>query len=311
MSNDALGWLLEEDNPSVRYRTLTELLGREPDDPDVLATKRQIPTSAPVQRLFTKMHPNGYWLHNGRGADINYSTSSTHCVLAFLAELGMDRGDARVARAVGRYLNLEPSDYCHHQSCLYAQNLRTFLLLGFGDDPRVRQRVEVLLADERHDGGYLCERISFSARTRSCIRGSTKALSAFAALPQHWASERCLQLVGYFLRRRLLYRMTEPDQLVRDELVQTIFPFGYRANLLEPLYALSVMGYGQRPELGQAWDYLESKRDEQGRYILDWHPPAYFVPGPKGQPNKWVTLYALLALKYRQSAANAAANAKG
>ena len=84
----------------------------------------------------------------------------------------------------------------------------------------------------------------------------------------------------------------------------TIFPFVIAAGLLEPLYALSKMGYGRRAELDDAWRQLEGKRDEQGRYRLDWHPPsAPLQPGPKGQASKWVTLYALLAQKYRESAA--------
>jgi len=50
-----------------------------------------------------------------------------------------------------------------------------------------------------------------------------------------------------------------------------------------------------------AWDILESKRDENGRTILDWHPATFFDPGEKGQPNKWATLYACLSHKYRTS----------
>ncbi len=32
---DVLNWLLEKENPSIRYFTLTSLLGRNLDDPDV------------------------------------------------------------------------------------------------------------------------------------------------------------------------------------------------------------------------------------------------------------------------------------
>jgi hypothetical protein len=172
-------------------------------------------------------------------------------------------------------------------------------MLGYGDDPRVRHRAEVLVADDRWDGGYLCDRSSFSAKTKSCIRGSIKALTAFAALPALWDSERCRKLVSYFLKRRVFYRMTEPDQVVRDELVGTIFPFVIQGSLLEPLHALNVMGYGQHEALDDAWERLAAKRGEGGRYILNWYAPSYFTPGKKGVVNKWVTLYAYLALKYR------------
>jgi hypothetical protein len=194
-----------------------------------------------------------------------------------------------------------PPDYANHQSCLYAYNLRTWVMLGYRDDPRIQERIAVLLADERFDGGYLCDRPSFKATTKSCIRGSTKALMAFAVLPELWNTPRCRQLTDYFLRRRVLYRTRQPEKLVRDELVRTSFPFVISGSLLEPLYALSRMGYGQDERLHSAWDILESKRDENGRYILDAHPPTLFNPGDKGQPSKWTTLYACLAQKYRST----------
>ena len=296
-----IDWLLEDENPSVQYRALTELLDRPPGDPQAQQARAQIPTSKPVRRIFSKMHPDGYWLYRGKGDTVDYAmSSSTHFVLAFLAELGLDREDDRVSMAVERYLDLDPPDFCTHQSCLYAYNLRTFVMLGYGDDPRVRHRAEVLVADDRWDGGYLCDRSSFSAKTKSCIRGSIKALTAFAALPELWDSERCQKLVSYFLKRRVFYRMTEPDQIIRDELVATIFPFGIPGSLLETLLALSVMGYGQHEALSDAWGRLAAKKDEAGRYILDWYPPSYFTPGKKGAVNKWATLYAYLALEYRR-----------
>ncbi len=312
--SNVLDWLLEEDDPSVRYRTLTELLDVAPDDPQVQQTKAQIPHSKPVEKIFAKMHPDGYWLHRGKGAGIEYAmSSSTHFILAILAELGLDRQDERIARAVERYLSLTepdvpnpqiwqiPPDYGNHQSCLYAYNLRTFVMLGYHDDPRIQERIAVLLADERHDGGYLCNRPSFKAKTKSCIRGSIKALMAFAVLPELWETARCRQLVDYFLRRRVLFRTRQPEMLVRGELVRTSFPFMIGGSLLEPLYALSRMGYGQDERLQPAWAFLESKRDQAGRTILDWHPSTLFKPGDTGQPNKWVTLYACLAQKYRHS----------
>jgi len=315
IAQPVLDWLLEAENPSVRYRTLTELLHVASDDPEVRQAYARIAESKPVQKIFAKMHPDGYWLHRGKGAGIEYTmSSSTHFVLAYLAELGMDRQDERIARAVERYLSLTepdvpdpqiwqmPPDYANHQSCLYAYNLRTFVMFGYHDDPRIQERITVLLADERHDGGYLCDRPSFTAKTKSCIRGSLKALLAFAVLPELWDTARCRQLVDYFLRRRVLYRTRQPEKLVREELVRVSFPFLYTGSLLEPLYALSRMGYGQDERLQPTWDILESKRDEAGRTILDWKPKTLLNPGDEGQPNKWATLYACLSHKYRDNA---------
>ena len=45
---------------------------------------------------------------------------------------------------------------------------------------------------------------------------------------------------------------------------------------------------------------LEKKKDTQERYILDWTPSQVrklFNVGKRNEPNKWITLYALLAVK--------------
>jgi hypothetical protein len=305
-----LDWLLETSDPSVRYRTLTELLALPAQDAEVRRAYQAIPGSAPVQKIFAAMHPEGYWLHRGKGAGLEYAAPhTTHFVLAYLAELDIHRADPRVANAVERYLALNepdvpnpaiwqyPPDYRGHQSCLYAYNLRTFLRLGYRDDARIQERIHVLLTDWRADGGYLCDRPSFNSRTKSCIRGAVKALAAFAELPEHWQSERCLALVDYFLRRQLIYKSRRPGEIIRSEVVSLSYPFVYNASLLEPLLALSRMGYGHHPALEDAWAILESKKDAQDRQIIDRARKTLFVVGSDGQPNKWITFYAYLARK--------------
>jgi hypothetical protein len=294
-----LDWLLEDENPSVKYRTLTELLDTKSDDPSVQNAKARIRTSNSVQSILAKMHPDGYWLHREKGDTIQYGMSaSTHFVLAYLAELGLDREDKQIALAAGRYLELNPPDYHLHMSCLYAYNLRTFVMLGYKDDPRVQERINVLLNDKRYDGGYLCDQKTRNEKTRGCIRGSIKALMAFAAIPELWKEPRCRQVVDYFLKRRIFFRTDLPNEIIRDELVRVGFPFVIAGSLLEPLYALSVMGIGQNERLQEAWRQLEIKKDMSGKYISDGYTNTLFRPDKKGQPSKWVSLYALLALKH-------------
>jgi len=306
-------WLLEPENPSVRFHTLTALLGAPLDDLAVKQARAAIVESQAVQKIFARMPPDGYWLHRGYGAGVSYAMrSSTHFVLAYLDEWGLVRTDARVARAVERYLSLNgpdkpgpdphpwevAPDYANRQSCLYAYNIRTFVKLGYRGDPRLQTRVDVLLDDWRADGGYLCIRPTFGPKTKSCIRGAHKALMAFAELPELWDTARCKALVDYFLRRQVIYKSRRPGELIRGEVVATIFPFIISASLLEALYALSRMGYAEHPALADAWKQLEAKRDDQGRYLLDRSLKATFNAGPDGQPNKWVTLYAYLALTH-------------
>jgi hypothetical protein len=305
-------WLLEPDNPSVRYRTLTELLDRKKNDPEVLQVKEQIPSSKMATKILSKMHPDGYWLQRKSTSDeyvgdgVEYGAyATTHFCLAYLAELGLDKQNSRVYKAADRYLNLQKSDgdFYRHFPCLLGYNIRTFIMLGFRKDPRMQKSIDLMLETKRSDGGYLCDMHEGKYKTReakSCIRGSVKALLAYSELQEYWDHPRCQSLVEYFLRRDALFRTSDLTKPINHEIIKTLFPITWRASPIEIIYALSKMGYGNNDELNRAWEILDSKRDPQGKYPLDWTPTqALLKAGKRGEPNKWITLYALLSKKYK------------
>jgi len=47
-------WLLQEENPSVRYFTLRDLLDRREDDQELQAAKAAIATSKVITKIFSK-----------------------------------------------------------------------------------------------------------------------------------------------------------------------------------------------------------------------------------------------------------------
>ena len=313
---DVIKWLLEERNPSIIYRTLTELLDKPPDDPEVMQSREQVPSSTAVTNILNRIHPDGYWLwkntSKGRivGDGVEYSDfGTTHFYLAYLSELGLTGEHPQVHRAADRYLSLQQDDgdFLRHFSCLYAYNIRTFVRLGYRNDPRVQKIIDLMLSTERSDGGYLCDMHEGKYKTKavkSCIRGSVKALLAFAELPEYRDHPRCRDLIDYFLRRDCLFRTSDLSQPINHDVITTRFPITWRAGIVEILYALSKLGCGLRKEASRAWELLEKKKDTQGRYILDWTPSQVrklFNVGKRNEPNKWITLYALLAHKERDT----------
>ncbi len=310
-SMDVLEWLLEPCDPSVRYRTLAQLVDKGGTE-EALEAQRLIADSTPVKRLLNAMHPDGYWLQkNPRtgvmiGDDAPYgSFGTTHFCLSYCAELGMTRDHPQIENAASRYLGLQKDDgdWWHHISCMYTYNIRAFVLLGYRDDERVQKTVDLMLNTVRQDGGYLCDMHEKPKRKppKSCVRGAVKALLAFSELPEYWQHERCLRLVDYFLNRNGIFRNNDHTRFVNDDMKSDSFPIIWRANLWEILYALSKMGYGRDKRLKDAWDVMESRKDSAGRYALAWTPAQCpWKVGKVGEPNKWVTLYCLLAEKYRQ-----------
>ncbi len=303
---DVINWLLESENPSMRYRTLKELLDKSQNE--VQETKSLIVNSDSVKTMFEKMHPDGYWLQKNprsgevTGDGVKYGAfATTHYCLSYLAELGLDRSHPKVAKATERYLSLQKSDgdFYGHFSCLLGYNIRTFVMLGYKDNSNVMKSIDLLLNTKRPDGGYLCDMHVGKYKTKSvksCIRGSVKALLAFSYLPECWKHNRVKELVKYFLSRDGIFKKTNLNEFVNKDMNRNSFPITWRANVFEILLALSKMGYGKNSKLERAWNLMDKKRDELGRYILDWTPTQCpWKVGKRNQPNKWLTFYSYLA----------------
>ena len=301
-----LEWLLEESNPSVRYRTLTELLGRDAAEPDCAETKARIASSPAVEAIFAAMTPDGGFRHGNR--DKRYGdVFSGMRALDYLAELGMTRTDPRVARAVECYLKLQQDDgdFRRHYSCVYGHNLRMLVRLGYGGDERVERTRRLLLLSQRHDGGYLCDlkhrsrNAANPAAKKSCVDGTVSALLAFSEMPELWGSPQCSALVNYFLKRDICFR-TDDMETPLPGMTETAFPFSWKGRLLPTLYSLSRMGHGNHPKTRRAWELLEKHRDEQGRYRTALAPSTpHLREVAKGKASKWVTFYAYLAYRTR------------
>lgn len=303
-------WLLEPTNPSIRYRTLTELLGHNEDDPDVIEVKKQIPDFRVVKKILSLIHEDGDWPWSG-------SYDSPELGFNYLGEVGIDRSNALVRKAADVFLSRQnekgqfPNIYYmtktgkiqyDDQSCYIAMMVRGFVRMGFGDDPRIKKSIDFLLTQNRWDGGYLCTKsyVKPGRKTKSCIRGSKSALMLFAELPELWDTPQCQNLMDYFFERKVYFKRHHPEEFVRDHQPGLIYPFHYRFGLIDPLLALSKMGYGNHPEVVDAWQFLDEKMNEDGTFNLDWTmPKCAFKVGKKGQPNKWVTFYAYLCYQQR------------
>lgn len=65
------------------------------------------------------------------------------------------------------------------------------------------------------------------------------------------------------------------------------------------MYALSILGSANHINCKKAWALLDSKKDSEGKYVLNKSfVEQYFDVGKVGTPNKWMTLYALLSERY-------------
>jgi hypothetical protein len=62
------------------------------------------------------------------------------------------------------------------------------------------------------------------------------------------------------------------------------------------------MGNGKNEKLERAWQIMDKKQDDDGRYLLDWTPTqAPWKVGKRNEPNKWITFYTCLAQKFKET----------
>lgn len=312
---DPLPWLLEPENPCVRYLALTDLLDRPADAPEVITARRAIPTFRPVRRILDAQWPAGYWMHPGLGYSPKYK--ATVWQIIFLAALGVPRCEP-VTRAVEYILThsrLPDGRFSARQDdqgavlCLNGNLLRALAWFGYTDDPRLlKTRRAVAAHIARH--GFRCrynapagDRPPRLSDSRSCAWGAIKILGALPTATRTPQEQAVLQQAVNFLLTHDLAEgdyptATEPSPLWR----KFGFPLGYTSDVLEALEVLLRAGVpADHPRLRAALSLVLAKQDTHGRWLLEYTPGKTWASfGPLNQPNKWITLRARRVLKQAQ-----------
>ena len=88
VKGDPTEWLLEKDNPSVRYLTLINIRGISSDDPEVREAKAAIMETGVVPKILAKQEEGGYWDDPDKMYNSKYK--GTVWQLIILAELLAD-----------------------------------------------------------------------------------------------------------------------------------------------------------------------------------------------------------------------------
>ncbi len=83
----AIDWLLDSGDPSIRYLTLTDVLGQSSDSSEVMAARMQIPNGPVVKTLLSGQRADG-----GFGVHPYQKWTGAHWRLVSLVELGIAPG---------------------------------------------------------------------------------------------------------------------------------------------------------------------------------------------------------------------------
>ena len=92
-----IDWLLEEGQLSIRFLTLTKLLGRTERDSEVKRAKDNITKIGWTKDILDKQVPSGCWVHEKSLFMPKFHT--TFWMLLILSDFGLTKEDSRIDRA--------------------------------------------------------------------------------------------------------------------------------------------------------------------------------------------------------------------
>ena len=302
MDESVINWLLEDENPAIKYRTQTEILCKSPSECHELYAS--IWGHKQITKMLSKQDENGLWSSKDWGVH-----TSLRYLTAF-AEYGV-RKDERLDKFADYTVDfLQSQDKGGDLAgCATPLTLRALVMMGYHERDDVAELIVRFAAAQLYDGGFICKRLLDKKPARkSCYKAAIAGLLLYAEcsrkgiLPGNAAN-----LADYFLKRNVFYSSDKTKTLYDKNgrfgwrIIDNFFPVEpMRVGLPLIVSALSVLGAGSHPALSEAWEMLREKKDDSGKLHLDGtltKQPCSF--GKSGQSNKWVTFYALLAEKYR------------
>jgi hypothetical protein len=319
-SDPTIEWLLEPNNPSVRYRALQDLMDRAPTDAAVTEARETIQNSAPVAELLSHQQPDGYW--RGLRGDLWDEKGSVFSLL-LLAELGatatqkttrtFDCLHEHYQLPTGRlsYRVVDTPRARESQStwmwCMTAVALRAALLLGHADHAFAQHAIAFFEQHHEAKGGWFCSVYSGNpakVRPPNCYMGTIKALSAFSLIPPTRRSKKLRAIinreVATCLDNRVYWYRVNPkgEPAIKRSWLKFAFPRYWRSDALEATDVLTSLGV-RDPRLQDVIELIRSKQQPNGRWRLDFNETkrAWIQFEQEGAPSKWVTLRALRTLR--------------
>jgi hypothetical protein len=316
-TSKVMDWLLELEQPSVRYFTLTELLGRPEEDPLVRRARTQMTRVGWAADLLSRQRPEGFWEARAPttlNSWFNFLywpqfTASFYRAIV-LGDLGLTNREPRIVRLAEQFFGYKlrlssGANWFTEEACVVGHAARMLTRFGYAEEFRVRKLFDRLVEDQREDGGWHCQ-----AGGPGTL-DAWEPLAAFASLPKRHRSAAIQRAVErgaeFYLKRRLFREGRRYAPWFRFH-----YPTHYFYDILVGLDVITQLGYAGDGRLRPALEVLGKKRRADGTWALDRvHPdlgPGVEVGGDPekvrpwalespGRPSKWITLTALRVLR--------------
>lgn len=321
-SQKVLDWLLEENQPAVRFYTLVDILGHREKASEAREAHSKISRTGWAKEILDLQNPEGYWEAEKPSwskdptgwMEFLYRPkfTATNWRGLVLADLGLTSEDKRISKVADLFFNYKlrlssPFNFFTEEACIVGNTARMLTRFGYYDDFRVRKLYDRLLEDQIEDGGWNC----FN-HDRGTL-DNWEPLAAYLALPKQKRTRKIERSIArgaeFYLERKLFKEGKRYEPWFRFH-----YPNHYYYDILIGLDLLTKLGYAGERRLQPALKILKEKRQSDGTWLLDKiHPdlgagvvesefgvdnnPKPFALEEAGKPSKWITLVALRVLK--------------
>ncbi|HLH32364.1 MAG TPA: hypothetical protein VKY31_14255 [Terriglobia bacterium] len=306
---NAIDWLLDSD-PAIRWQVMRDLTDASPAE--IAAERARVPRQGLGAEILARQQPDGSWRNDG--APVWLTTLFT---MQMLRASGIDPADLAVKAATARLQSglrwndqggcweLRPPETGGNtffegevEPCINGGALAVGAYFGHP----VETLAYRLVAEQLEDGGWNCEapnssRSSF--HTTICVlEGLLEYQRAVRSAPEITA---VIQRGEQYLLQRALYRRLSTGEVANPEFLQFAFPPRYHYDVLRALDYLRAAGFQPDARIADAVRVVESKRQADGRWLLDASydaTPATLLRESVGGQSRWNTLRAVRVLRW-------------
>jgi len=308
IKDEVINWLLEDDNPPVRYLTLTKLLKRSETSSEVQKAKASLMEYKVTEGIlkhskeFLKDNDRAYWKYTGK-----------YWQIIFLGQFLADGKDPRIAEGVQDILNERKWVMAIGGQCLTANLLTAFRRLGYGDHPAVIEETESLAKRIVAEGGLECTVMDYSLLPR-CYMALPKQLMLFGEIPSQERSENVNAAIEIVVRtmleneiyiyvpsrnnewqkviesapkgaelpkgetvkkwifkekNRFLKSTGIGDRVAKQGWLRFGFPLHYNSDILEAMYALALLETPMLTNLKKPVEIIRNKMTPEGKWIME------------------------------------------
>ena len=295
---ETISWLLSSQTPSIRYLTLTNVLHKPLNDPEVSEVRALIPTSKPVSAIFARQDPEGFWVKKKHHYSPKYRSS--HWTMILLTELAVHPDHPQMQSGADFMLNKASSEYHLHLSeaqigfgCFWGNWLRYELYCGKFNDPSVQHVIDLTCADILRLG-----KCKYNVDL-PCAWAVVRDLYGLALIPSEQRSadvEKAIQRgIQFLLEDYDLLRANYPVNEKPHPLWFSLsYPIFYHADVLLVLRILKELNALDHPQASPAIQWLKDKQTLKGTWsggspFRKRTRPFLVAPDT---PNHWITLHA-------------------